>query len=398
MPIPASMATTASHPLASSPLSAASDPRWRSDGGPPSDTTASMEATLRQVIDLAPIGMLLVDDGGRIELCNRRLAETFGYAEGELLGQPMELLLPSRYRAHHPQHRQAYLQDPAVRAMGGGRDLSGLHRDGSEFPVEIGLSSVLWHGAQMVLATISDISQRKKLETELRNTNAHLEEFTYVASHDLRSPLRGIADLLDWIHEEVAGMESPSVHKNLERAKLRIVRMEQIIDDLLAYARAGRVSTHLTMVDPAVLCASIVELQPVPAGLRVELRVQAAPFPAARVPLETALRNLLGNAVKHHHRPEAGRVEIGAYEDDSFCCFYVSDDGPGIPEAARERVFKLFQTTSASERQGAGIGLAVAKRAVDCHGGRISCEPGPDGAGTTFRILWPRFARREIHD
>jgi len=134
-----------------------------------------LEAAFQVAFEAAPTGMVMVSGDGSIQLANRRLGELFGYAVEELTGRPITLLLPERHRAKHPTHVQGYLAAPSLRAMGAGRDLSGRRRDGSEFPVEIGLNPVTWGDRRMVIAAVSDISVRKQLELELRQANAHLE-------------------------------------------------------------------------------------------------------------------------------------------------------------------------------------------------------------------------------
>jgi signal transduction histidine kinase len=304
------------------------------------------------------------------------------------------VLLPERYRATHGGLMAGYRTTGEARMMGRGRDLTALHRDGTELPVEIGLSRVRWQRQTMTLAAVSDISVRKRLELELRQANANLEEFTYVASHDLRSPLRGIVDLVEWIHGDLAGNAPPEVFKNLGRISQRIQRMERLMDDLLSYARAGRTATEFTLVDVGELVRGVLELQPAPPGFDIRLDIAVAPFQATRTPIETALRNLIGNAIKHHDRT-SGHIGIQAREDDSYCVVSVTDDGPGFPSTSRERIFKLFQTSSASARGGSGIGLALTKRLVEVHGGRIeAASPLIDGRGACFRFWWPRFPRR----
>jgi signal transduction histidine kinase len=141
--------------------------------------------------------------------------------------------------------------------MGHGRDLTALHADGTELPVEIGLSRVRWQRKTMTLAAVSDISVRKRLELELRQANANLQEFTYVASHDLRSPLRGIADLVEWIVADLGDAPPPAVRHNLGRISQRIERMEHLIGDLLSYARAGSAQTAFsTVAVDAMSCAT----------------------------------------------------------------------------------------------------------------------------------------------
>jgi signal transduction histidine kinase len=281
--------------------------------------------------------------------------------------------------------------------MGEGRDLSGRRRDGSELTVEVGLNPVTWGGRRMVLAAVSDVSAKKQLELELRQASAHLEEFCYVASHDLKSPLRGISDLVDWVAEDLADSPIPSTRKNLARIKVRVARMENIINDLLTYARAGRASAELVDVDPKLLILEVLEVLSIPERFEVHVDVNVEPFQAAKTPLETVLRNLVGNVIQHHDG-QRGRLDITARARGAFCELSVRDDGPGIPTAAHARIFKLFQTVSAPEGGGSGIGLAICKRLVECHGGSIEvkCEAGVPGS--TFSFSWPRFPRRPLDE
>jgi len=353
-----------------------------------------LEAAFQVAFEAAPTGMVMVSADGVIQLANQRLGELFGYSVEGLMGRPISMLLPERHRASHPARVQGYLAAPSLRAMGDGGDLSGRHRDGSEFSVEIGLNPVTWGDRRMVIAAVSDISKRKQLELELRQANAQLEEFTYVASHDLKSPLRGISDLVEWVVEDLAENTVPSTQKNLERIKIRVARMEAIIGDLLTYARSGRASAEFVELEPESLVLGVLDFLSIPKGFEVHVQCNVEPFKAARTPLETVLRNLISNAVKHHDRPD-GRIEVTVEDRGAFCHFSVRDDGPGIPAAAHGRIFRLFQTTSASERAGSGIGLAVCKRLVECHGGSIAVTSEAPQRGATFSFSWPRFLRQQ---
>lgn len=354
----------------------------------------ALEWAFRGLFDASPYGLLIVNDVGHIVMVNKVLARSLGYTQAELIDQPLHILLPERYRHGHGALMAHYAQTGESRMMGQGRDLTALHHDGTEVPVEIGLSRVRWQRQQMTLAAVSDISVRKHLELALRQANANLEEFTYVASHDLRSPLRGIADLIEWISTDLGDEPPASVAKNLNRVQQRIERMERLIDDLLSYARAGQAATQYSLVDMVELVQEVVELQAIPKAFDVQLDVHLAPFQATRTPLETALRNLIANAVKHHDR-ESGSIRVVAHEDDSYCVVSVIDDGPGVPAASKDRIFKLFQTLTANQRGGSGIGLALTKRVVEVHGGRIELiSPVLNGRGACFRFWWPRFPRR----
>ena len=357
----------------------------------------AMETAFKTLVDAAPYGMIMANAQGEIVLVNGTTESLLGYGRDELLGRPLEMLLPERYRAEHSSHRAAFRASPSPRIMGSGRDLTALHKNGLEVPVEIGLTPIWWNEEFMIVAAITDISVRKKMEIDLRQANQHLEEFTYVASHDLKSPLRGISSLIEWIAEDLDETERKKVQHNLTRTSDRIARMERLIDDMLKFARAGRVTTDLETTDPAAVIANILDMHLPPNGIEVFVRSEVAPFVAAKTPIETVLRNLISNAFKHHGG-ERGRVEITAENENSYCVFTVADDGVGIPGQARDRVFRMFQTVSTSERQGSGLGLSISKRLVEAHGGRIALLPGEQGQGSVFRVWWPRFLRKEIDD
>lgn len=356
-----------------------------------------LEERLAKVIDASPYGQLLVDEQGIIQLINPSLLHLFGYNKEELLGKSMDILLPERYRDGHEKLREGYVKKPSLRSMGLGRDLTGRHKSGTEIPIEIGLSPVESDTGNLTLAVVTDISERKRLELNLKQANAHLEEFTYVASHDLKSPLRGISDLVEWIHEDLGTVAPEPVTKNIERIKLRIGRMERLIDDLLLYARAGKRAKESAAVDVHSLIANMIEMHPIPITFQILQDIRINEIYAAKIPLETVLRNLFNNALKHHNGVNP-TITISAEASGSYCLFKVIDNGPGIPKAAQERVFRLFQTLSSNEASGSGIGLALAKRLTESHGGQIELISNSDQKGCSFHVWWPRFARKDIDE
>ncbi len=356
-----------------------------------------LDERLAKVIEASPYGKLLVDERGIIQLINPSLLQLFGYSKEELLGKSMDILLPERYRAGHEKLRAGYVKSPSLRPMGLGRDLTGRHKSGTEIPIEIGLSPVESDAGNLTLAVVTDISERKRLELNLKQANAHLEEFTYVASHDLKSPLRGISDLVEWIHEDLVNTAPESVTKNIERIKVRIGRMERLIDDLLLYARAGKRAKESAAVDVPALIGGMIEMHPIPATFHILQDVRINEIYAAKTPLETVLRNLFNNALKHHSGINP-TITISAEASGSYCLFKVIDNGPGIPKAAQERVFRLFQTLSSNEASGSGIGLALAKRLTESHGGQIELISNSEHKGCSFHVWWPRFARKDIDE
>jgi len=363
------------------------------------DITARKQSDERfkQVIEASPYGKLLVDANGIIQMVNPSLLNTFGYEKNELIGKSMDILLPDRYREKHAELREGYIQKPSLRAMGSGRDLTGKHKNGTEIPIEIGLNPVEMITGKLILAVVIDISERKRLELSLKLANTHLEEFTYVASHDLKSPLRGISDLAEWITEDITPETPQSIVKNIGRIKIRIGKMERLVDDLLIYARAGKRTTESSIINIKDLINNIIELYPAPIDFKIETIIEIDFLQASKTPLETVLRNLYANAIKHHDGVTP-IITIKVEPSGNFCLFRIIDNGPGIPEAAHDRVFRLFQTLNASEHASSGIGLALVKRLTESHGGHIELMSEDGKRGACFNILWPRFPRRDLDE
>lgn len=355
------------------------------------------ERRFTQMFETLPLGVVVVDGKGRIAQANAMLANQFGWPVEQMIGQPLDMLLPERYRARHHEQIAAYAAAPVSRVMGTDRDLNGLHRHGREFPVEIALTRFESSAQPLYMAIVSDISHRKRSERALQQTNAQLEEFTYVASHDLRSPLRGIADLVSCIQEDLEGIELPDdVVHNFERITQRIERSEQMIDDLLSYARAGVRDSRTQRIDPHELVEEALELTAIPEGFEVDVDVQGGDIVAPRAPLSTSLRNLLSNAVKHHGGTQ-GHVRISVREEGRFAIFTVEDDGQGISPENEDRIFKLFHRAS-PKTDGDGVGLAFTRRMINAHGGMVTVQGrGPLG-GARFEVHWPRILLRENED
>ncbi|MDH5229776.1 MAG: PAS domain S-box protein [Gammaproteobacteria bacterium] len=347
----------------------------------------------KTIVEAAPIGMLIINEDGTIRHCNKHLLTIFGYSLDETLNQTIEMLLPERHRGQHIVYRNLFMANPSNRAMGLDRDLTALHKNGSEFPVEIGLSPIETEQGRVVVAAVSDITERNKVQLKLKQANADLDEFTYVASHDLKSPLQGISSLIEWIEEDLEDNISDSVRKNLERAHVRIERMEKLIDDLLTYARSGRKNDKIDTVNINETIDDMIQFLGTPDEFNITVESNVEFIKTYTTPLQTVLRNLISNAIKHHHKRH-GTINIKVTTDNAYCIFDVIDDGPGIPLGAQERVFKLFQSLSPDSKARSGIGLAVCRRLVDAHGGKIEIIPNP--TGTCFRFWWPRIARRDL--
>ena len=240
-------------------------------------------------------------------------------------------------------------------------------------------------------ADLADERDRLQLMSEeLQTSNKELERFVYVASHDLKAPLRAIHSLAEWIAEDLedcVGLD-PDTAENLQLLRSRVQRMESLLESLLQYSRAARKSYPRERVD-ARRVSEALELAGVPDAFRLEVDWQAAPFKTPRAPLELALRNLVANAVKHHDEP-SGQIWVRAVDQPGYVEVEVEDDGPGIPREFRDRVFDMFTTLKARDDvEGSGMGLALVKRVVERQGGWLVLTASPVG-GALFRFGWPR--------
>jgi PAS domain S-box-containing protein len=353
------------------------------------------EATAKQVIEMAPNAMIMVNKHGLIELINAQGEAIFGYLRSELIGQSIDILLPERFRAQHPQHRASFFSNPSSRAMGLGRELFACRKDGSELPVEIGLAPIATANGLKVLAAVVDISERKHNEqkqtefsNELARINAELNSFTYIASHDLKAPLRGIDQLATWISEDMGDNLSSETQEHLRLMRSRIKRMEMLLDDLLAYSRVGRTQDDVTEVNTHSLLEDIFDLTATQKPIKLILADNLPTLNTQKVPLELVFRNLMSNAIKHHDKAQ-GSITISSKPTINGIEFTVADDGPGIPLAHQERVFDMFQTLKPrDEVEGSGMGLAIVKKAVESVGGSITLESN-GFLGCAFRFTWP---------
>lgn len=228
-----------------------------------------------------------------------------------------------------------------------------------------------------------------RLAQALEASNQELDQFAYVASHDLKAPLRGISNLSSWIEDDLGDAASEEVRGHLALLRSRVVRMEGLIDGILQYSRAGRTREQTELVDTGALAREIIDLIAPPPGAVVEVEPGMPVFVTERLPLQQVLMNLVGNAIKYAGGPSA-RVAVAArHADGEAWEFSVRDSGPGIAPEHHERIFTIFQTLESRDRtESTGIGLSIVKKLVESRGGRVWVEPAT-GAGAVFRFRWP---------
>lgn len=239
-------------------------------------------------------------------------------------------------------------------------------------------------------ATRQRAAELVQLARELKKTNEELDHFAYITSHDLRAPLRGIANLSRWIEEDMGEQFTPEAHQQMNLLRGRVHRMEAMIDGILEYSRAGRVPLKAERIDVAELLRDVMDLLDPPDAFVVEVHPGMPVVEGHRVRLQQVFMNLIANAVRHHDKP-TGRIVVGCREAGDLYEFSVTDDGPGIEPQYHAKIFVIFQTLQPRDKmEGTGVGLSLVKKIVEAEGGTITIESQP-GRGSTFRFTWPRI-------
>jgi PAS domain S-box-containing protein len=356
------------------------------------------EARFTGVLEAAPDAMVCVDAGGRIALVNAQTERVFGYPRDELIGQPVEILVPEGVRAVHPGHRGEYAANPRPRPMGAGMELAGRRRDGTTFPAEISLSAIETDDGILILAAVRDVTER--LEIEAQNQRMK-DEFIATVSHELRTPLAAISGWLYTLLDGEAGQLAEEQRRYLAIIQRNSDRLARLVGDLLLLGQieSGRLSLELADVDLAQIARDTADLlSGQAAAKRITLTVSAAAPAVMRgdpARLGQVLDNLVTNAIKF--TPEEGNVRISVENAGGRCRITVSDTGIGIAPDERARLFERFYRASSATSQGiggTGLGLAISKAVVESHHGTIQLA-GRDGPGSAFVVELPLATREE---
>lgn len=384
---------------------------------------ASEEAylQLREVMNAVGDGIITANDKSEIIMINKKVEEVWGYSADELIGQKLSILMPEKYRQRHEQGMNRYIQTRESHILGQNIVMEGLRKNGDLFPLEINISDLQFQGRHLFTAAVRDITIRIKVENDLKSSKAQLEQktndleqaqrqlkitidelkssnhdlerFAYVASHDLQEPLRTVKGYLALIPDKIADHKNQEVNEYLSFASLGVVRMEQLIQGLLKYARIGKEATEQVQIS----FDDIMTL--VNYNLREQINVTGAvikyePGPnlwGHKIQLIQLFQNLISNSIKFAKKNEAPLILISHQKVEDRWHFSIEDNGIGIPAERQVAIFEVFKRAHGNQEiQGAGIGLAICKKVVEQHGGSITVNSIPE-VGTEFLFTLSDF-------
>jgi protein-histidine pros-kinase len=376
------------------------------------------EERFRRLIETAPLAIVMVDEQGRISLVNARVITLFGYERAELEGQSIEVLLPERFHNGHKRHREGYFATPSARPMGIGRELAGRRKDGTEFPVEVGLSYIQTGQGILGLAFVTDITERVRLYAEIQ---AHTETLkqkvaertkelqdalvlarradrtktTMLAnvSHEMRTPLSSIIGFSNLVLTRNPPADKQREYMAYIQAEAQ--RLAGLVDDFLDLQRleTGTMVLRRTHLDLAALLQHVVTKEYLSQNTTHRIHLELAQTPAVwadKDRIQQVVLNLLSNAVKFS--PEDGDIGLSLRQDGDEVICSIRDQGMGIPAEELTYLFERFHRGDAAEQKrirGTGLGLALCKEIIEAHQGRIWAESPGLNQGTVVSFALP---------
>jgi PAS domain S-box-containing protein len=366
-----------------------------------------LQAVVSNVVD----GVVILDEKGDIEAFNAAAEKMFGYKPSEVIGQNISILLANPLTHDCDDDDNKTIAD--LLKVGQRWETLGCRKGKESFPIELSVSQFDLANNPMIVI-IRDITERQQAEanlqaraqelsqlnfslsalnTLLQQRNRELDQFAYVASHDLKAPLRAISNLSEWLEEDLSGQLSTENQAQMHLLRTRVYRMNSLIDGLLDYSRVGRLNIQPEMVNVQALLEDIIEMLSPPPSFRIEMGAQMPTLMTRRIPLRQVFSNLIENAIEHNSR-QAGTINITVEDREAWYEFVIKDDGQGIDPQYHEKIFVIFQTLQARDiHESTGVGLSIVKKIIETEGGTIRVD-SQLGAGATFRFTWPKSSFR----
>lgn len=349
---------------------------------------------LAAIIDEALDGIITIDETGAILSFNRAAAELFGYKPDEVIGQNVEMLMPQPYRSEHDAYLRNYLETGEAKIIGMDRQVEGQRKDGSVFPIELGVAEVEQDGRRIFVGFIHDLSERRKFEARMQELHADrlglIEQMAVGMAHELKQPLAAISAYLN-IARRVLGAEHFSkekVENALDKGADQVFRVSEIMDNLRQFMQRGATDKTRQRLNEVVRTAcEFTDVLAKEHGVKTTVHFDAEDDQVliSRVQIQQVVVNLKRNAIEAMQGRERRELTVSTHLDKGGIRVDVADTGPGLSEAVKDRLFEPFATT---KPHGLGVGLSISRSIIEAHHGTLWAEQGAEG-GTIFSFVLP---------
>lgn len=363
---------------------------------------------LNAIFEHVAEGIIIIDDQGIIERINPAAVGMFGYNQEEVVGKNIKMLMPEPYRSEHDDYMERYKQTGEPHIIGIGREVSGLSKNGTVFPFHLSVSEVQLEDRVIFTGIIFDLSERKRNEQQLEEyahaleqSNRELEQFAYVASHDLQEPLRKIFAFSDWIYQKESRKLTEKGNDYLQRIRNAGDRLQHLIDGLLTFSRLTTRAQPYAEVDLTQVLDEVFEdLEVTINEAQAQIKREELPLiEGERLQLRQLFQNLISNALKFKSEERdlvisvsqfiyKDHQPVGTVEEADNVQIIIEDNGVGFDNKYASQIFNVFNKLHDRSQKGAGMGLSICWKIVSEHNGTITAEGSP-GSGSTFVVNLP---------